>query len=54
MKKETIIFGILILGFLASCGPRRYGCGPRRCEIKKTEVQIQNSYIYNKKNLIEI
>jgi hypothetical protein len=34
MKKEKIIFAILILGFLASCGPKRYGCGPRRCEMK--------------------
>jgi hypothetical protein len=51
MKKETIIFAILIIGFLASCGPKRYGCGPRRCEIKKTEVPILESYIYNKKDL---
>ncbi len=47
MKKETIIFGILILGFLASCGPRRYGCGPRRCEIKKTEMPLPQIKFYN-------
>jgi len=34
MKKDKIIFTLLILGFLASCGPKRYGCGPRRCEMK--------------------
>ena len=50
MKKDKIIFTLLILGFLASCGPKRYGCGPRRCEIKKTEVLILESYIYNKKD----
>lgn len=38
MNKEKIIFTLLILSFLASCGPRRYGCGPRRCEIKKIEL----------------
>ncbi|MES2864905.1 MAG: hypothetical protein V4666_12345 [Bacteroidota bacterium] len=33
MKKIALIaFGSL---FLASCGPRRLGCGPyRRCEVK--------------------
>ena len=32
MKKIIlIVLGCLVL---ASCGPRRLGCGPRRCEIK--------------------
>ncbi len=33
MKKIVLlVFGCL---FLASCGPRRLGCGPyRRCEVK--------------------
>ncbi len=33
MKKIVLLaFGCL---FLASCGPRRLGCGPyRRCEVK--------------------
>jgi hypothetical protein len=32
MKKIIlIVIGCLVL---ASCGPRRLGCGPRRCEIK--------------------
>jgi hypothetical protein len=43
MKKETIIFAILIIGFLASCGPRRYGCGSRRCEIKTQPDVFKNT-----------
>ena len=32
MKKIVLLaFGCL---FLASCGPRRLGCGPYRCEVK--------------------
>jgi len=32
MKKIIlIVIGCLVL---ASCGPRRLGCGPRRCEVK--------------------
>lgn len=32
MKK---VIGFLVLGaVLASCGPKRMGCGPRRCEVK--------------------
>jgi hypothetical protein len=32
MKKIVlIVFGCL---FLASCGPKRLGCGPGRCEVK--------------------
>ena len=25
---------LLFVSILSSCGPRRYGCGPRRCEVK--------------------
>ncbi len=32
MRKIALItFGSL---FLASCGPKRLGCGPGRCEVK--------------------
>jgi hypothetical protein len=30
-KKIVLVFGCL---FIVSCGPRRLGCGPRRCEVK--------------------
>ncbi|MBP6127446.1 hypothetical protein [Flavobacterium sp.] len=30
-KIILIVIGCLVL---ASCGPRRLGCGPRRCEVK--------------------
>lgn len=33
MKKIVLIaFGCL---FLASCGPKRMGCGPGRCEVQE-------------------
>lgn len=32
MKKIVVlVFSCL---FIVSCGPRRLGCGPRRCEVK--------------------
>ncbi|WP_353078510.1 hypothetical protein [Flavobacterium sp.] len=36
MKKIIlIVIGCLVL---ASCGPRRLGCGPRRCEVKTPTI----------------
>ncbi|WP_353078282.1 hypothetical protein [Flavobacterium sp.] len=36
MKKIIlIVIGCLVL---ASCGPRRLGCGPRRCEVKNPTI----------------
>jgi len=36
MKKIILILiGCLVL---ASCGPRRLGCGPRRCEVKNPTI----------------
>lgn len=32
MKKIIII--AVLLGFLTSCGPKRLGCGPGRCDIE--------------------
>jgi hypothetical protein len=35
MKKKNLIFTMFALIVMTtSCGPRRYGCGPRRCEVK--------------------
>ena len=36
MKKIIVlVFGCL---FIVSCGPRRLGCGPRRCEVKNPTI----------------
>jgi hypothetical protein len=36
MKKIIVlVFGCL---FIVSCGPRRLGCGPRRCEVKTPTI----------------
>lgn len=33
--KKILVIAVLGSLFLASCGPRRLGCGPyRRCEVK--------------------
>ena len=38
MKKTLCI---LFLGaVIVSCGPRRLGCGPGRCEIKKPQKEF--------------
>lgn len=34
MKKKSLLYLLVALVLTLSCGPRRYGCGPRRCEIK--------------------
>ena len=41
--KKNVIFVFVGL-FFASCGPKRYGCGPyRRCEVK--EVKLIKSHL---------
>jgi hypothetical protein len=42
MKKIIVLFIVCL--FVASCGPKRLGCGPRRCEVK-TPTTV-NSDIY--------
>jgi hypothetical protein len=32
LHKKILVALCLIV--VASCGPKRYGCGPRRCEVK--------------------
>lgn len=39
MKKTNNIILLFILIMFASCGPKRLGCGPRRCEIKTIDIQ---------------
>jgi hypothetical protein len=33
---KKILVGLCLI-VVASCGPKRYGCGPRRCEMKTIE-----------------
>lgn len=42
MKKNKIVLIFVGLLFLTSCGPKRLGCGPRRCEVKSSEIQKIN------------
>ena len=35
MKKIIVL--VFVGLFLVSCGPRRLGCGPYRCEVKVTK-----------------
>ncbi|NNT71835.1 hypothetical protein HKT18_06360 [Flavobacterium sp. IMCC34852] len=38
MKKILVL--LLLFCFLTSCGPRRLGCGPSRCDIEKPTLDI--------------
>lgn len=43
MKKLIII--VVLLNILTSCGPKRLGCGPGRCDIdnsKNKELHLKN------------
>jgi hypothetical protein len=42
MKKSTYIFLGIVFISLASCGPRRLGCGPYRCSVENSS-EIQKS-----------
>lgn len=39
MKK--IVFAIVLMGFVMSCGPKRMGCGPGRCENAKPQASME-------------
>ncbi|WP_161625326.1 hypothetical protein [Flavobacterium suncheonense] len=43
---KRIIVTVILAGFAVSCGPRRLGCGPGRCDNSKpqplTERNIRN------------
>jgi hypothetical protein len=44
MNKKTSFALLLLLCVIAfsGCGPKRYGCGPRRCEVKvKPTYELQ-------------
>jgi hypothetical protein len=48
-KISLALLFLLCISMLSSCGPRRYGCGPRRCEMKTQEQPVLNK-IVEKKN----
>lgn len=39
---KKILVGLCLI-VVASCGPKRYGCGPRRCEFKVKLVPYFNT-----------
>jgi hypothetical protein len=42
MKKITsTLLVIIACSILGSCGPKRHGCGPGRCEVKLNQKQIE-------------
>ena len=48
LRKKILL--ILCLIVVSACGPKRYGCGPRRCEINKKQFPILG--IDTKKHLL--
>ncbi len=38
-KKLPLLLLVCLIAFSA-CGPKRYGCGPRRCEVKVERISI--------------
>ncbi len=38
-KKLTLLLLVCVIA-LSACGPKRYGCGPRRCEVKMEHSSI--------------
>jgi hypothetical protein len=45
MTQKTSFALLLLLCVIAfsACGPKRYGCGPRRCEVKVKQLPFFNS-----------
>jgi hypothetical protein len=50
MKKITsTLLVIIACSILGSCGPKRHGCGPGRCEIQQPQKQID--FLETNKNI---
>ena len=45
-KKLTLLLLVCVIAFSA-CGPKRYGCGPRRCEVKVERTSIHTTQKLN-------
>lgn len=41
LHKKILVALCLIV--VTSCGPKRYGCGPRRCEVKAKPFHFLNT-----------
>lgn len=41
MRKVVIV--LVLCGFVISCGPRRLGCGPGRCDVAKQVKNIRQN-----------
>lgn len=41
MKKVALV--LLLSGFAISCGPKRLGCGPGRCDVVKPVENIRQN-----------
>ena len=50
MKKKSLLYLLVALVLTLSCGPRRYGCGPRRCEIKIEPKPALNHTVEKSRN----
>ncbi len=49
LHKKILVTLCLIV--VSSCGPKRYGCGPRRCEINAKQFHLFHTD--NKKHLLD-
>jgi hypothetical protein len=49
MNKKTNFALLLLLCVIvfSGCGPKRYGCGPRRCEVKLDRTLIPTAQKLN-------
>jgi len=45
MNKKTSFAILLLLCVIvfSGCGPKRYGCGPRRCEVKVKQQPVSQT-----------
>jgi hypothetical protein len=49
MLQRKILIALCLI-VVSACGPKRYGCGPRRCEVKAKQLHFLNTS--NKKHLL--
>ena len=42
MLQRKILLALCLI-VVSACGPKRYGCGPRRCEVKAKPFHFLNT-----------